>query len=116
MTTPSLEELLTLEPPEDAHPDAAIKLSVTDLRALVALAREAQQRTVTILGPCAGERLQFSLACHIDPDEPTGLAANELATELLELVDGLTTFQAAMLTEHVRELRAKFKPGEEATT
>jgi len=43
---PRLDELATLEPPEDAHPDASVKLSVSDLRALLELipaARELEQ-------------------------------------------------------------------------
>ncbi len=62
--------------------------------------------------PVAGDRLLASLACHIDHDEPPGLAARRLATELLGLVDGLTSFQVVMLSAHVRELAAKFKPGQ----
>jgi hypothetical protein len=64
---------------------------------------------VSSLAPVAGDRLLASLACHIDHDEPPGMGANQLARELLELLAGLTTFQVVMLTEHVRELKVKFR-------
>ncbi len=64
------------------------------------------------IAPVTGDRLLASLACHIDHDEPPGLAARELATELLGLLDGLSSFQVVMLSAHVRELAAKFKPGQ----
>ena len=46
MSKPTLDELETLAPPEDEHPDATVKLSVGDLRALLGLipaARELEQ-------------------------------------------------------------------------
>jgi hypothetical protein len=39
---PSLEELLTLESPEDCHPEATMRVSALDLRALLELARTSE--------------------------------------------------------------------------
>ncbi len=64
------------------------------------------------IAPVTGDRLLASLACHIDHDEPPGLAARQLANDLLELLDGLTVFQTVMLSAHVLELTEKFKPGQ----
>lgn len=49
MSAPDLDELATLAPPEDAHPDATVKLSVGDLRALLALIPAARE-IVSVFG------------------------------------------------------------------
>lgn len=56
------------------------------------------------VGPVTGDRLLASLACHIDHDEPPGLAARELATVVLELLDGADGVQAVIFAAKLRGL------------
>lgn len=54
MSAPTLDELETLLPPADVHPEASVKISVGDLRALVGLipaARELEQTFGTYVVP-----------------------------------------------------------------
>jgi hypothetical protein len=85
--------------------ETAEAFRVGELRALEALNRERML-------PVTGDRLLASLACHIDHDEPPGMAARGLAKSALELLGGLSSFQVVMLSGHLRELAQKFKPGE----
>jgi hypothetical protein len=67
---------------------------------------------VLSIGPVTGHRLLASLACHIDHDEPPGMAARQLAKSALALLAGLSSFQVVMLGGHLGELAQKFKPGQ----
>jgi hypothetical protein len=48
---------------------------------------------VVSIGPVAGDRLLASLACHIDLDAPPGLAARQLASTVLDLLEGYANNQ-----------------------
>lgn len=59
------------------------------------------------LAPVAGDRLLASLACHIDHDEPPGMAASMLARTILELVKGLSSPGAVYLALHIDKLKTE---------
>jgi hypothetical protein len=64
------------------------------------------------MNPISKEALVQQLAAAIDPDAPPGLAASELAREVVTLVEDLGGKDAALLVPAVQELVARRKSQE----
>lgn len=70
---------------------------------------ETEAPTVS-MAPVTGDRLLAALACHIDHDQPPGMAARELATAVLELLDGACNDQRVFeLHQALLDLKERFR-------
>jgi hypothetical protein len=105
-------DLFWLHEDEDPDLETLLPRMRDELQCLFRCERELAELKAPSSAPVTGDRLLASLACHIDHDEPPGLAARELATTVLELLDGADGVEAVILAAKLRGLIEQRKVGE----